>query len=69
MGYSLEKLTNNLPKDKCIYTERETDGGKEHLELLKQKGVYPYDYMDSFSRFNERELPSPPRLVKTFTVF
>jgi len=24
---------------------------------LKKKGVYPYDYIDSFSRFNETELP------------
>jgi len=25
---------------------------------MKKKGVYPYDYMDSFSRFNETELTS-----------
>ena len=25
---------------------------------MKQKGVYPYDYMDSFSRFSEKKLPS-----------
>ena len=24
---------------------------------MKKKGVYPYDYMDSFSRFNENQLP------------
>jgi len=24
---------------------------------MKKKGVYPYDYMDSFSRFNETSLP------------
>ena len=27
------------------------------LDLMKKKGVYPYDYMDSFSRFNETSLP------------
>lgn len=24
---------------------------------MKQKGVYLYDYMDSFDKFNETELP------------
>ena len=24
---------------------------------MKKKGFYPYDYMDSFSRFNENQLP------------
>ena len=54
MSQSLDKLSSNLPKDKFIYTESETDGD---LELMKKKGVYPYDYMDSFSRFNENQLP------------
>ena len=30
---------------------------KEDLDLLTEKGVYPYDYFDSFDRFRERELP------------
>ena len=31
---------------------------KLHREdLLLQKGIYLYDYMDSFNRFNETELP------------
>ena len=29
----------------------------ENLELLKQKGAYPYRYMNSFERFNEEKLP------------
>jgi len=55
MSQSVDQLSNNLPKDRFIYTERETDGD---LSLLKKKGVYPYDYMNSFSRFNETELPA-----------
>ena len=27
------------------------------LELVKQKGVYPYEYMDSFEKFYEDKLP------------
>ena len=30
----------------------------ENLELLKQKGDYPYEYMNSFERFNEEKLPA-----------
>ena len=25
---------------------------------MKQKGIYPYDYMDSFNKFNDEQLPS-----------
>ena len=27
------------------------------LELVKQKGVYPYEYMGSFEKFSENKLP------------
>ena len=36
------------------YTE---EFGSKTLELLKQKDVYPYEYMDSFKRFTEKKLP------------
>lgn len=29
----------------------------QHLDLLLQKGVYPYDYMDSWEKFGETKLP------------
>ena len=32
--------------------------GSRNLELLKQKGDYPYEYMISFERFNEKKLPA-----------
>ena len=31
--------------------------GSKNLELLKQKGTYPYEYMDSFKRFGQEKLP------------
>ena len=46
MSSSLDKLVNNLPKDGLIYTSEVFKGNK--LNLMSQKGVYPYDYMDSF---------------------
>ena len=54
MSQSLDKLSSNLPEDRFIYTGGEIDGD---YNLMKKKGVYPYDYMDSFSRFNENQLP------------
>ena len=33
-------------------------GQKSHrLDLLLRKGAYPYDYMDSFERLQETQLP------------
>ena len=29
-----------------------------HFDLVRCKGVYPHDYMDSFDRFDETSLPS-----------
>jgi len=58
MSQSLDKLSSNLPKDKFLYADKEPDCSKENLELLKKKGVYPYDYMDSFQRSEETELPA-----------
>ena len=30
--------------------------GSENSEILKQKGAYPYEYMNNFERFNEEKL-------------
>ena len=52
---SLDNLTKNLPDDAFIFTQQEfTD---EEFNLMKQKGTYPYDYMDSFQKFNDTQLP------------
>ena len=55
MSSSLEKLVSNMPKKSFKYTS-EVFEGKE-FDLMVRKGVYPYDYMDSFDKFNEK-LPS-----------
>ena len=56
MGSSLDKLVNNLPKDDVICTSKVFKG--KRLNLMSQKGVYPYDFMDSFEKFNQTELPT-----------
>ena len=55
MSSSLEKLVSNLPRESLKYTSKRFKGLK--LDLMAKKGVYPYDYMDSFKKFKE-QLPS-----------
>ena len=56
MNSSLNKLDKNLPDKDFEYLIEEF--GSKNLELLKQKGAYPYEYMNSFERFNEKKLPA-----------
>ena len=55
LSSSLDNLTKNLPDDAFIFTQQEFTG--EQFNLMKQKGTYPYDYMDSFQKFNDTQLP------------
>ena len=59
MSSSLGALVNNLPKNgfkniSNYYTP-------EEVELIKQKGFYPYEFMDTEEKFNDTKLP--PREV------
>ena len=54
MNSSLDKLVKNLSDEDFKYLVKEF--GSENLEMLKQKGAYPYEYMNSFKRFNEDKL-------------
>ena len=53
---SLQKLAGNLSEEGFIYT-KEYFTNEKQFNLMKEKGVYPYDYMDSFSKFNDTQLP------------
>ena len=55
MASPLANLAKALPDNKYIYTSEAFSG--EKLDLMKAKGVYPYDYMDSFQKFSETQLP------------
>ena len=55
MSSSLSNLVNNLPIEAFKYTGEEFQG--EQLSLMKKKGIYPYDYMDSFKKFEDNRLP------------
>ena len=48
MNCSLDSLIKNLSDNDFKYLSEEFSG--EFLKLVKQKGVYPYEYMESFQR-------------------
>ena len=55
MNSSLNKLVKNLSKSYFKYLPQ---GFSSHLlKLVKQKGVNPYEYTDSFEKFSEDKLP------------
>ena len=56
MGSSLAKLTENL-KDYQFKNLKSEFPKEEELKLLRRKGVYPYEYIDSLERLNETQLP------------
>ena len=51
MNPSLDELVKNLSDSDFRYLTEEF--GSKNLEVLKQKGAYPYEYINSFKRFNE----------------
>ena len=63
MNSSLDSLVKNLPDNDFKYLSEEFSG--EFLELVKQKGVYPYEYMDSFRKFSENKLPNKSKFFSS----
>ena len=53
MNSSLEKLAGNLTS----FPDLEQYFKGDQLELVKRKGVYPYDYMNCIERLGETSLP------------
>ena len=55
LASSLEALVNNLPKD--AFKNLLKYFTPKQAEILKQKGFYPYEYMDSEKKFNDTKPP------------
>ena len=53
---SLTCLAGDLPDDAFTLVLQHFED-KDKLALVKRKGTYPYDYMDSFNKFKETQLP------------
>ena len=56
MNSSLDSLVKKLSDHDFVCLSKEFRG--KFLKLVKQKGVYPYEYMDSFEKFSEDKLPN-----------
>ena len=65
MASSLDRLAANLPKDKFKYTSQVFHN--EELTLMQKKDVYPYDFMDSFPKFNHPPLPTKDEFFSMLT--
>ena len=55
MNSGLDSLVKNLSNNDFKYLSEEFSS--ELLKLVKEKGVYPYEYMDSFKKFSKNKLP------------
>ena len=55
---NINAIPNNMEKYIAfmLYTSKIFKG--KRLNLMSQKGVYPYDFVDSFEKFNQTELPT-----------
>ena len=51
MNSGLDKLVKNVSEEDFKYLVEELYS--ENLEVLKQKDAYPYEYMNTFKKFNE----------------
>ncbi|GBL85266.1 hypothetical protein AVEN_145574-1, partial [Araneus ventricosus] len=55
LNTSLQKLVENLDHSK--FSIMQSCISSPHRDLLLKKGIYPYEYMSSFSKFEETQLP------------
>ena len=63
MSTSLERLVNNLTDEDFKHTSTRWQG--EDLKLVKQKGIFPYEYIDSLERLRDKVLPPPEKFYST----
>ena len=61
MNSGLDSLVKNLMDEDFKYLSEEYSG--ELLRLAKQKGVYPYEYMDNFKKSSEDKLPDKCKIL------
>ena len=64
LSSSFDGLVENLNKDDFKYLSQEFDNNV--LDLVKQKGFHPHEYMSGFEKFKE-ELPNKEKFYSSST--
>lgn len=67
MSDSLSKLAENLSEDKSRFRETLKIFSFKALDLVTRKGVFPYEYIDSWSKLNDTYLPSKLEFYNSLT--
>ena len=67
MAGSLDSLVKATLKESLKKTEELAEALNRPFKLLVKKGVYPYEYMDSFEKFAETSLPPKECFRSTLT--
>ena len=62
----LETLVSNLREEHLVCLKRKFGNGKK-FELMRRKGIFPYEHFDSFERVYETKLPPSVRLIRVWT--
>ena len=62
---SLDKLVKANPEESFKLTKK--DYSQDEFNLLFRKGVYPYEYMDSWERFDDTALPPIEKFYSSLT--
>uniref|UniRef100_A0A1B6I4V7 DNA-directed DNA polymerase n=1 Tax=Homalodisca liturata TaxID=320908 RepID=A0A1B6I4V7_9HEMI len=57
LNTSLAQLANNLPKERFYHTKLFFNNEND-LPFVTRKGVYPYEYTDSWEKLEETQLPA-----------
>ena len=67
MSSSLDSLVNNLARGGNEFFGFDEYNERQH-QLLIRKGIYPYEYMDSWDRFEETSLPPKDSFYGTLSM-
>ena len=67
---TIDNLLNDYrqnPYQNPVLDQTQNSDVQDLLELMTRKGVYPYEYMDSFEKFKETQLPPIEAFFSTLT--
>lgn len=68
MAQSLDRLASTIPSEKKTLLRNEFKGmSDEQMRLLERKGVFCYDYVDSWQKLEETALPPKEDFFSTLT--